>query len=141
MCTLKFPAGIGMFVLFHGNLVHSGAPSKPETDLNSFNFAMDVRIHSYLNKKGKERNKGPIRFINHTKDASVGSSITWCDNVEDVLKNKKRQFLCKKCNKALKKLSKVYPTVGDNVVIDLSDFYERVKKKETKIILFPNYSM
>ena len=25
MCTLKFPSDVGMFVLFHGNLVHNGA--------------------------------------------------------------------------------------------------------------------
>jgi hypothetical protein len=48
---LQFPKDKNFMILFHGKLLHSGAPALPESDAQSFNYRKSLRLFSYINKK------------------------------------------------------------------------------------------
>ena len=52
--VLNFPKEPNMFVLFHGNLVHSGTASKFEDIPFAMNYAPDYRAFAYIDKFGNE---------------------------------------------------------------------------------------
>ena len=138
MSNLYFPADVGMFILFHGALIHSGAPSKPDKNINSFNYSADVRFHLYIQKEGivhdpqisstkRQSNRKPSlsRYRNHSIDPSAGSSMRFCDNLMEVRKNIPRKFECEICNNALSSLTERYPIVNRTVSIDMSMLYDK----------------
>ena len=145
MTNLYFPSDVGMFVLFHGALVHSGAASKTEKDINSFNYSADVRFHSYIQRRSyvhDETSTSSIRrsgrrsalskYRNHSTDVTASSSIKHCSNVEEVVKNTQRKFLCKICEQTLRELKTRYPIVNNNVCINMSTLYKKaLESKKT----------
>ena len=141
MSNLYFPSEVGMFVLFHGALIHSGAPSKPEKNINSFNYSADVRFHSYIQKEGgvldsnntstvrrSERRTSLSRYKNHSKDPDAGSSMKFCENLMEIRKNTPRNFECQVCNNVLNSLISKYPIVNRNVSINMSILYDKACK-------------
>ena len=138
MTNLYFPSDVGMFILFHGALVHSGAPSKTEKDVNSFNYSADVRFHSYIQRRDfleddtsttsirrSGRRSSLANYRNHSTDVTASSSIKHCSNVEEVVKNTQRQFLCQICAQTLTQLKARYPIVNNNVCINMSTLYKK----------------
>ena len=128
-----FPSDAGMFVLFHGALVHSGASSKMEKDINSFNYSADARFHACVVKTGfvddetknasnrcSGRNPSLAKHTNHATDESASVSIKHCSNAEEVFKNTKREFKCAIRKDTLTQLQTRCPIVNKNVSINMS---------------------
>ena len=142
--NLHFPSDVGMFILFHGALVHSGAPSKMEKDINSFNYSADVRFHAYVVRTGfvddetknssnrrSGRNPSLAKHMNHATDASASMSIKHCSDVEEIFKNTKREFKCETCKDALTQLQRRHPIVNNNVSINMSMLHEKALESNT----------
>ena len=143
--NLYFPSDVGMFILFHGALVHSGAPSKMEKDVNSFNYSADVRFHAHVRRTGfvdddiknssnrrSGRKPSLAKYINHATDASASSSIKHCSNVQEILKNKQREFKCEICKNALTVLQTRYPIVNKHVSINMSVLHKKAFESNPK---------
>ncbi len=138
MSNLYFPEDVGMFILFHGALIHSGAPSKPDKNVNSFNYSADVRFHSYIQKNGtvhdpeitskkrrSNRNPSLLRYRNHSMDLIAGKSMIFCENLSEITKNTPRKFECEICEKVLSSLRTRYPIVNRTVSINMSILYDK----------------
>ena len=80
-------------ILFHGNLIHSGAKAKMEdiSDITfcSFNYSKDLQMFGYLNKYNTDAWKiiqnsetyDPscvLNTANHSTDSSIGTSFKPC---------------------------------------------------------------
>ena len=98
--VLKFPDSMNFFILFHGNLVHSGAAAKYEPYENSMHIAADLRAFAYIDKvKNKDRAAKNMNNINvrkrdtHADNAAVGTTCVACPMISD------RNSSCKICEK------------------------------------------
>ena len=84
--VLKIPKEANFFVLFHGNLVHSGAAGKYEKNPNSMNIAADLRAFAYVHKYHLSRadlKKYNVKITsNHTEDAAIGTTYLGCPKMD-----------------------------------------------------------
>ena len=151
MCQLKFPADPKFFVIFHGNLIHSGAKAKLEDSVNSFNYSQDVRLFAYIHRTGLEKNKdgeetsyeqseqldtrrskrqkSGVVFNNHSTDAAVGVSYQKCHDFKAV-NNPTESHGCNVCDNAYEEIARNYPVTGKNICIDIKKCYEKVQNSK-----------
>ena len=132
-CVLKFPQEPNMFVLFHGNLVHSGAKAKPEPGKNSLNYACNLRAFFYISKfdtkckrAARRDNTSGIKLCDtHANDASLGTTYVGCPKMANMFGE------CGQCNKYENSEKGKYLT-SNGFEIDLKKLYKEYKKKRKK---------
>ena len=126
---LKFPDEVNLFILFHGNLVHSGAAAKYEPHLNSMHIAADLRAFAYVNKNknaqrpGKKGNNARGRDT-HADNAAVGTTCKACPMILN------RNASCKVCEKFRNKNIKSKLQNYNGFEIDVLSVYNEYKLRE-----------
>ncbi len=147
MLKLVFPRQPNFFILFHGNLLHNGAPSRPEPCGHSFNYAKDCRLFSYITRTGTgesvtEEDSGTtstVRRSGRTKDGVVyeehanyvnAQSHKKCPDFENCLKHRSTlKSACDICGSMYKELRRMYPTSDDVVSVDIHNLYVEAKRR------------
>lgn len=123
--VLKFPAEPNMFIIFSGNLVHSGACSKFEPHPYTFYHAADIRAFGYLQKKDlsrvcRRKEDNLLRRDSHNANPRLGTSYIGCNKMENP--NAK----CDKCDEYKNKHTM------DGFEINLKTEYDRWAKMKNK---------
>ena len=97
------PSCARMIILFHGTLVHNGAPCKREKEINFLNCSADFRFNAYVvrtgfvcdeSKNSSNRRSGRKQFLakhmNHITDASGSMWIKHCIDEKVILMKTER---------------------------------------------------
>ena len=124
--VLNIPKEPNMFILFHGNLVHSGAASKLEDIPFAMNYASDYRAFAYIDKFGNEhknldvrrRRRNVIENRGTHEDGITTTTFKCCD------KMKIRTIKCKICDANHNSF-----TTNEGFQLNLSEAYDLYKKK------------
>ena len=137
LINIKIPAEDKFFILFHGHLLHCGAPSKLESSLRSYNYSKDCRLFCYVEKpetNSMESNKrskrsqlqdNPNRWIvqNHEENAAISPSFSPCGY--------ENNGNCEICRKNYRHMNnKNFPFLDNNVVLDIASIYNQMKTKQ-----------
>ena len=138
-CNLKFPQEPNMFILFHGNLVHSGAKAKPEPGKNSLNYACDLRAFFYISKFDTKRkraarmdNTSGIKLRdNHADDPSLGTTYVGCPKMTNLFAK------CEKCER-YQRCEKAKYLTSNGFEIDLKELYNEYKTKKKRKVISSN---
>lgn len=128
--VLKFPDNVNFFILFHGNLVHSGAAAKYEPYPNSMHVAADLRAFAYVNKakntKRAARNNNNTRPRDtHDDNAAVGTTCKACPKILD------RGAKCEVCEKFRNKNIKSKLQNHNGFEIDILSVYNQKKRRNS----------
>ena len=162
--VLRFPSTVNLFILFHGNLVHSGAKGYFETSLKrnndnySMHYCVSMRAFAYLSKDGncsrnerKNKNYKPVN--NHTETNSIKKSeykgcICMIDDGGKVDVNKttvksphitEDMLTCDECKEYINKNRFIKDDNGIEICLDKAYMEKMVnlKKKARKTYLEP----
>ena len=137
--VLNFPNEPNMFVLFHGNLVHSGAASKFEDNPFAMNYASDYRAFAYIDKFGNKNKDKPnprkCRVQNNKvekrgthEDSITTTTFRCCDKLKGT------DYPCQICDRHNNIFIK-----NDGFTLDLGEAYKEYcsKPKSKSIYLEP----
>ena len=134
--VIRFPSKMNFFILFHGNLIHSGSCSKYEPHQYSLNYAQDLRAFAYIDKHKDSRNNESFENdLPHLSTVGVISSDDMCPKLQHHFHMKRNNISsCFHCDNETTTIPK-----NADTIIDIYDMYKKmtISKKSKENFLQP----
>ena len=134
--NIKIPPRPSFFIILHGHILYSDAPSKFEPSPSSFNYAKDCRLFCYLEKFHKEATTGSRKserirlqenntgwiIQNYEEMDRINPSYSVCSHEENAICQ-----ICRSIDEAKNKTN--YPFVDGNRVLNIECIYNDMLRR------------